>query len=117
VGEVVRVVGVVVVELLDPVCVLAHMPVRRGAVGRRGEDERAAVAVLVEQAAAEPPTTIRLSRIGGRFLAEVERIYEELENEWAAMIGERRLTAIRTGLTVALAAKYGSATPPVRPAL
>lgn len=62
-------------------------------------------------------TTIRLSRRGGRFLADVERIYTELESEWAATIGERRLTAIRAGLAAALAAKYGSDRPPVRPAL
>jgi len=33
------------------------------------------------------------------------------------MIGERRLTAIRSGLAAALTAKYGSGRPPVRPAL
>jgi DNA-binding MarR family transcriptional regulator len=62
-------------------------------------------------------TTIRISRRGGRFLADVEGIYTELEGEWAAMIGARRLTAIRAGLAAALVAKHGSARPPVRPAL
>lgn len=62
-------------------------------------------------------TAVRLSRRGGRFLADVERIYSELEDEWAVMIGEPQLAAVRAGLTAALAAKYGSDRPSVRPAL
>jgi DNA-binding MarR family transcriptional regulator len=83
------------------------------------------VAGLVEAGLAERETDhhdrratrIRLSRRGSRFLADVERIYAGLESEWSAMIGECRLTAIRTGLAAALTAKYGSDRPPVRPAL
>jgi DNA-binding MarR family transcriptional regulator len=62
-------------------------------------------------------TTIRLSGRGGRFLADVESIYAELEEEWAAMIGDRRLAAVRSGLVAALAARYGSERPAIRPAL
>jgi DNA-binding MarR family transcriptional regulator len=62
-------------------------------------------------------TTIHLTSTGRRFLSEVDRIYLELESEWAAMIGERRVAAIRAGLAAALAAKYGSIRPPVRPAV
>lgn len=62
-------------------------------------------------------TTLRLTRRGRRFLADVERIYTELEREWATVLGNPRLTEIRAGLADALAAKYGSARPPIRPAL
>ena len=47
------VVGVVRVQLLDAVWVFAHVSVRRVPVRRRGEDQRAAAAELVEQSAAE----------------------------------------------------------------
>ena len=62
-------------------------------------------------------TTIRLTRRGVRFLAEVEQIYAELEREWAAVVGDSRLAEIRADLAAGLAAKYGSARPPIRPAL
>jgi DNA-binding MarR family transcriptional regulator len=62
-------------------------------------------------------TAICLTRRGRRFLADVERIYEEIEAEWAAAIGDRQLAAVRTGLAAAITAHYGAERPPVRPAL
>jgi len=62
-------------------------------------------------------TTIRLTRRGRRFLADVERIYGELERDWAAVLGNGRLAALRADLATLLAAKHGSTRPPIRPAL
>jgi DNA-binding MarR family transcriptional regulator len=75
---------------------------------------------LVERAADQSDrraTVVRLSRRGRRFLADVERVYAEIEADWAAAIGERRLAGIRRGLAAALAAHYGAERPPIRPAL
>jgi DNA-binding MarR family transcriptional regulator len=62
-------------------------------------------------------TAIGLTRQGHRFLSDVERIYAELESEWAAAIGNSRLRAVRAGLAAAVGAHYGPERPPVRPAL
>jgi DNA-binding MarR family transcriptional regulator len=62
-------------------------------------------------------TTIRLSRRGHRFLGDVERVYTEIEAEWASAIGDRRLAAVRSGLAAAIASHHGDDRPPIRPAL
>lgn len=58
---------------------------------------------------------VALSRRGQRLLAAVEQIYAELEAEWAAAIGPRRVAALRRDLRAALEAAYGGRLPPVRP--
>jgi DNA-binding MarR family transcriptional regulator len=62
-------------------------------------------------------TTIRLGPRGRRFLADVEGIYADIEAEWAAATGERRLAAVRSGLAAAITAQHGPGRPPIRPAL
>lgn len=52
---------------------------------------------------------------GTALLADVERIYAELEAEWAATLGDGGVEALRTGLTAALQAQHGGQLPPVRP--
>ena len=79
--------------------------------------EEAGLAARAADRSDRRATTIRLSRGGRRFLADVERIYMEIETEWAAAIGERRLEAVRTGLAAAITAHYGTERPPIRPAL
>lgn len=52
---------------------------------------------------------------GTRLLAEVERIYAEIEQEWADHVGERRLATVRAALGDGLHAFYGDDLPPIRP--
>ena len=58
---------------------------------------------------------VALTPRGRTFLGTVENIYRGLENEWAAVIGRRRLEAIRHDLTAALEAAHGGKLPSVRP--
>lgn len=58
---------------------------------------------------------IALTPRGRTFLGVVEEIYAALEDEWAAVIGRRRLEAIRQDLTAVLEAAHGGALPAVRP--
>ncbi len=62
-------------------------------------------------------TTIRLTPRGRQFLTDVERIYTDIEAEWAAAIGEQQLAAVRSGLAAAITAHHGPDRPPIRPAL
>jgi len=58
---------------------------------------------------------LRITPQGKRLLGAVERIYEELEAEWASVIGAGELQRMRTTLTTALRAMHGGELPPVRP--
>jgi DNA-binding MarR family transcriptional regulator len=58
---------------------------------------------------------VALTPRGRRFLATVEAIYSELEDEWAAVTGRHRLEAIRQGLTAVLEAAHDGKLPRVRP--
>ena len=59
--------------------------------------------------------TVVLTARGHQLLAAVEAIYLELESEWAALIGARRLDTLRRDLTAVLRAAHGGALPAVRP--
>jgi DNA-binding MarR family transcriptional regulator len=56
-----------------------------------------------------------LTARGRKLLREVERIYVDLEAEWAAVIGDRAVGQIRTSL-VRVLSQPGDVLPPVRPA-
>src|SRR5262245_40922892 len=56
-----------------------------------------------------------LTEDGRRFLATVEDIYDELEEEWSAVIGRDQVEATRSGVTEVLRARHGGSLPPVRP--
>ena len=58
---------------------------------------------------------LRITPQGKRLLATVERIYAELETEWADVIGADELQRMRSTLTTALRAMHGGELPPVRP--
>jgi DNA-binding MarR family transcriptional regulator len=58
---------------------------------------------------------LRITRRGKALLATVERIYAELEAEWARELGARALETLRGDLLRALRAMHGGALPPVRP--
>jgi DNA-binding MarR family transcriptional regulator len=58
---------------------------------------------------------IALTPRGRAFLGAVEKIYAALEDEWAAVIGSRRLEVMRQDLTAVLEAAHGGALPAVRP--
>jgi DNA-binding MarR family transcriptional regulator len=60
--------------------------------------------------------TLALSARGERLLTDVEAIYAELENEWAAIIGESGVTQTRNRLTRVLQAGHGGTLPTIRPA-
>lgn len=57
---------------------------------------------------------VALSPRGRRLLDQVEDIYRELESEWAEVIGQKRVEALRKDLTEVLVARHGSL-PTVRP--
>jgi DNA-binding MarR family transcriptional regulator len=57
---------------------------------------------------------IRLTTRGRDLLTAVEAIYDDLEAEWADVIGLRRVAAIRRDLTEVLSDPQGEL-PPVRP--
>jgi DNA-binding MarR family transcriptional regulator len=52
---------------------------------------------------------------GAALLAEVERIYAEIEGDWGRHIGGRRVASMRSALTDGLTAFFGDQSPPVRP--
>jgi DNA-binding MarR family transcriptional regulator len=52
---------------------------------------------------------------GKRLLEAAERIYAELESEWAGIIGERRVEAMRKDMKAVLLATHDGKLPPVRP--
>lgn len=52
---------------------------------------------------------------GRTLLDAVERIYAELDAEWAAHIGPARVDALRASLHEAMTGIYGERLPPVRP--
>lgn len=58
---------------------------------------------------------LTLTARGRRLLAAVERIYVELEREWAEVVGADRFEAVRGGLVEVLMTAYGGTLPPVRP--
>ena len=65
------------------------------------------------------PADARAKRVGlsprGRaLLAEVEDIWRDLEQGWAATLGEARLADLRNDLVVVLREAYGGALPAVR---
>jgi DNA-binding MarR family transcriptional regulator len=57
---------------------------------------------------------VEISARGRRLLEHVEAIYAELEAQWATVIGQGRVEAIRSDLTKVLIARHG-ALPSVRP--
>lgn len=57
---------------------------------------------------------VEISARGRRLLATVEDIYRELEAQWAEVIGEQGVEAIRRDLSAVLVARHG-ALPSVRP--
>lgn len=58
---------------------------------------------------------VSLTPRGAELLSAVEEIYEELEAEWAAEIGERAVERVRTDLARVLRSRHGGTLPPVRP--
>ncbi len=58
---------------------------------------------------------VEVTSRGQRVLEIVERIYAELEAEWASAIGRARVEALRADLTTILRAQNGGQLPPVRP--
>lgn len=57
---------------------------------------------------------VRLSARGQALLADVERIWVELEADWAGTIGDARLAGLRSDLEQILRSAHGGALPPVR---
>jgi DNA-binding MarR family transcriptional regulator len=58
---------------------------------------------------------MRLTAKGARLLATVEEIYDELDAEWAAVLGRRRLETLRADLTRAVTRSAGGELPAIRP--
>lgn len=58
---------------------------------------------------------VDLSARGRRLLAAVEVIYAELEETWAAVIGERGVDRLRSDLTRVVADRHQGTLPAVRP--
>ena len=52
---------------------------------------------------------------GRRFLATVEAIYGELEDEWARVTSKKRVEALRADLRLVVEAAHGGKLPAVRP--
>jgi DNA-binding MarR family transcriptional regulator len=71
---------------------------------RRGADERDGRVKAVT-----------LAPRGRRLLAEVEDIYEQLEGDWASVIGERRVGQVRTGIERVLRSRHDGELPRLRP--
>ena len=57
---------------------------------------------------------VQLSGRGRALLAEVERIWAELEQGWAAVLSDEQLTVLRGGLEAVLRAAHGGSLPEVR---
>jgi DNA-binding MarR family transcriptional regulator len=58
---------------------------------------------------------VTLTGLGDDLLAEVEQIYAELEDEWAAILDRDRVDALRSDLTTVLRATHGGRLPHIRP--
>lgn len=58
---------------------------------------------------------VEITDRGLRLLAAVELIYQEIEAEWAAILGPAKLRALRTSLTTVLVSANGGQMPAVRP--
>jgi DNA-binding MarR family transcriptional regulator len=58
---------------------------------------------------------VELTTRGRRLLATVEDIYTELENEWAAIVGDKEITRMRSALTTVLTRDTGGRLPPIQP--
>lgn len=58
---------------------------------------------------------LQVSRTGRKLLSTVERIYAELEGEWARELGAAELERVRRNVTRVLRARHDGALPPVRP--
>ena len=58
---------------------------------------------------------IGLTARGRRFLAVVESIYEDLEEEWARVTSRKRVEAMRNDLQRVVEAAHGGRLPAVRP--
>jgi DNA-binding MarR family transcriptional regulator len=71
----------------------------------------------VQRAAAEDgrQRPVELTARGRHLLATVDDIYVELEQEWAATIGNSEVTRMRNALTTVLTHHAGGRLPPVRP--
>jgi DNA-binding MarR family transcriptional regulator len=52
---------------------------------------------------------------GKKLLEHAERIYLELEADWAAVLGKRRVSALRDDLSEVLRALHGGKLPPIKP--
>lgn len=59
---------------------------------------------------------LRLTPKGERLLGHVESIYRELEDEWAQVLGAKRLEGLRGDLERVLRARGEGALPGIRPA-
>ena len=59
---------------------------------------------------------VAITARGRRFLTKVESIYEELEDEWAQVVGRPRVEAMRGDLRALVEAGHGGRLPPIRPA-
>ncbi len=59
---------------------------------------------------------LRLTPRGERLLGHVESIYRELEAEWTAVLGEKRLESLRGDLERVLRQRYEGTLPGIRPA-
>ncbi len=57
---------------------------------------------------------VQLSARGRRLLVVVEEVYEELEREWAAVLGTERTERLRQDLVTLLSATSGGRLPTVR---
>jgi DNA-binding MarR family transcriptional regulator len=72
---------------------------------------------LVERAA-DPADArakrVQLSSRGRALLAEVEKIWAELEQEWSQALGDERVAALRGDLTTVLREAHGGELPAVR---
>ena len=77
-----------------------------------------AAAGLVARSSGAPDSRQRpvaLTDRGRALLDEVEGIYRDLEDGWAAAIGSDDLERLRATLTAVLRARHGGELPPVRP--
>jgi len=59
--------------------------------------------------------SVAISEQGRRLLMSVERIYADLEAEWADVLGHEMIEEMREGLKTVLRATNGGALPPMRP--
>lgn len=57
---------------------------------------------------------VQLTARGQALLAEVERIWAELEADWSRSLGDERLADLRSGLVTVLRAAHGGELPHVR---